>query len=103
MDLRRSSATVSNLARDARDAAEGSRAHRWCAVLQAPGDVVEQDPTRTVPAVRTARDVVAPLLPPHTAHTVVVAEVVVAVAAGRAVGVADAEDVAHAVKWWKNS
>lgn len=105
MDPHQSSATASNLARDERDAAAGSRAHRWCAVLQTPGDVVALDPTRTVLAVRTARDAEAPLPPPRTAHTAAVAEVVavVAVPVGRAVGVAGAEDVAHAVKWWKNS
>lgn len=74
-------------------------------MLQTPGDVVALDPTRTVPAVCTARDAVAPLPPPRTAHTAAVAGVVavVAVAMGRAVGVAGAEDVAHAVKWWKKS
>lgn len=79
-----------------------SRAHRWCAVLQAPGDVVELDPVQIALAVRTAHDVVAPLPPPRTVHTVAAAVAVAAavdvVAVGRAVGVADAEDAVHAVK-----
>lgn len=84
-----------------------SRAHRWCAVLQAPGDVVELDPVQIALAVRTARDVVAPLPPPRTAHigaeAVAAAAAVDVVAVGRVVGVAGAEDAAvHAVKWWTN-